>query len=228
MTISTSSLEEGKSSNKARAQRIRRLRGMMDLSRREFAIRYGIPARTLQNWEDAKGNGLTEAGARKITGVFKAEGIHCTIEWLLHGVGSPPEIPYIDYPSSISTQQEWLVKDDAQIALIMQELKLFQEHYPHAIDFIVADDGMEPCFTINEYIAGNRRFQKDIETIVSRDCIVQTAEGEKLLRQVKAGSIPGHYNLICTNINTTVAKPILYDVELISAAPVIWTRKKDH
>ena len=108
-----------------------------------------------------------------------------------------------------------------------EELLLFRTHYPNAMDFIVSDDGMEPDYKIGEYVAGSSRYHQQIEHLVGLDCIVKTMEGEVFLRHIKKRGEDGRYTLACINSKTTVEKPILYDVELFSAAPVIWTRRKD-
>ncbi len=216
--------------HKARTERVRDLREMTGLSRRAFAQKYKLPISTMQNWEDLKGNGLTERGARKLALILKSEGIYCTAEWLMHGIGATPQFserltrvhePGVTYsfPKSMS--------DDAQTSQLNEELNLFRQHYPKtATDLVVKDDAMTPRFVAGEYVAGIRYYDKAIETLIGVDCIVQLASGEVMLRTIKKGNLPNRYTLICTNPQTSSDKPVLYDVELISAAPVIWARRK--
>lgn len=220
-----------KASPQARGKRVETLRRMTHLSRRAFQEKYGIAPSTLQNWEDVKGNGLTEKGARRILTLLKPSGIHCSFEWLMYGVGPGPQISeqfYIEEPVAPYQANKSTPDENTQEALIAQELLLFHQHNPKtAIDFVVPDDSMEPRFIKGEQVAGCRSHGKDIEKLVGLDCIVQTSEGDVLLRTIKKVSPDGRYTLTCSNPNTAIEKPILYDVELLNAAPVIWARRKN-
>ncbi len=222
-----------KATPQARGKRVETLRRMTRLSRRAFRERYGIAPSSLQNWEDAKGSGLTEKGARKIMALLKPDGILCSFEWLMYGVGPGPQITsdqFFREENEITQNQEEvrMISEDAQTEMIAQELLAFHHNYPKtSLDFVVADDGMEPRFTQGEYVAGCRRHGKAIEKLVGFDCIVQLSTGDMLLRTIKKQELDGLYTLVCSNSNTTVEKPTLYNVELLAAAPVIWARRKD-
>jgi DNA-binding transcriptional regulator YiaG len=215
----------------ARGKRVETVRRMTRLSRRAFRERYGLSASSLQNWEDAKSGGLTDKGARKIIALVKPDGIICSFEWLMYGVGPSPQIVSDTFYSTENTkphQKTVAISEDVQATMIIQELLAFHQDYPETgFDFIVPDDSMEPRFIKGEYVAGCRRHGKEIEKLIGLDCIVQTSAGDVLLRTIKKIGLDGRYTLACSNPNTTVEKPILYDVELLIAAPVIWTRRKD-
>lgn len=215
------------SSAEARARRVESVRKITGLSRRAFQEKYGISAGTLQNWEDVKANGLTEKGAIKLVKVLKPDGINCTVEWLMYGIGQAPQIPdYLQSKTIAHPKLSYRIDSVTEASLIAEELLLFRQHYPDAIDIVVIDDGMEPCFMVGDHIAGVRRNSTAIAMVVGHDCIVQTIEGDVLLRNVKKGSAEGLYTLVCINQQTTVTKPILYDVPLFTAAPVVWMRRK--
>jgi HTH-type transcriptional regulator, cell division transcriptional repressor len=217
-----------KSSHIARANRVKSLRQMTRLSRRLFAETYGIPASTLQNWEDIGANGLSEKGAIKLARVLKTVGIHCSIEWLLYGIGESPIISDQLFLDQVSLKHQSLVlSDDEEVALIAAELLLFRQHYKQQVmDFIIQDDGMLPRFVIGEYVAGVSSV-KQLDKMIGYDCIIQAETGEMFVRNVKLGSIPGRYTLVCANPQTTVPLPALYDVEVIAMAPIIWARRPE-
>ncbi len=52
-------------------------------------------------------------------------------------------------------------------------------------------------------------------------------ENEVLLRRLRKGSQLGLYTLICLNPEASVVEYALHDREILSAAPVIWMRRKD-
>ncbi len=97
-------------------QRIRDLRKKTRLSRRAFAEKYGIPAGTLQNWENERySGGLTQKAINELIAAFKAEGLDCSVEWLLYGKGHRP------------FEQSPLVSDDSSEQAIINETRINAE-----------------------------------------------------------------------------------------------------
>ncbi len=227
----TNKTTDPRSSSQARGRRLRSLRKMTDLSRKHMAEKYMLSAGTLQGWEDGRYGGLTEKGARKILPALRKEGIQCTLEWIMHGVGLGPQISDKLYmrehgfdanasftPTSISS--------DEQDQAIKDELLLFRKHTPEAIDVQLPDNSMEPFYFANDYVGGSRRFNEQIADLINHDCIIQTSEGDILVRRLKKGSSPNTYTLVSLNPNTSVAEPTLYNVGLMSAASILWIRRK--
>jgi DNA-binding transcriptional regulator YiaG len=209
----------------ARGKRVKSLRKLTDLSRRTFAQKYGVTASTLQNWEEARVNGLSEKGAFKIVEALKSEGIHCTVDWLLNGTGQAPKLPEHLLLDALPTSS---VENKNETELITKELEIFLGHYADSTYYTIKDDGMAPQFNQGDIVAGIRRYDpKDIHSLINQNCIVLTQSGEQLFRQVRSSDLPRHYTLACINPNTTVTKPFIYDIEIVSAAPVVWFRKKD-
>ena len=212
----------------ARSKRVWSLRQLTGLSRREFTKRYGIAAGTLQNWEDAQGNGLSEKGAFRLVKTLQASGIYCGIEWLMHGIGEPP---HMAEPLPTTTTTHLLAKkgsapdDDYEHVVLKAELQLFCSHYPEAIFLQLNDDSMLPLYQPYEYVAGVRAYQNDINALVGQNCIVLLTTGEQLLRHLRHSTIPGLYDLAALNPETTTVKSYYYDVSLVYAAPVIWSRR---
>lgn len=212
-------------SERTRARRVQSLRKMTRLSRRTFAKRYGIAPGTLQNWEDIHGNGLTEKGAKRLIKVLQTSGIYCSFEWLMHGIGAGPRVDeslYLDKKLVCADTPTQIVREQQ---LIAAELALFYQHYKETIDCIITDDGMFPQFKKGDHVAGIRRYGNQIKELLGQDCIVMTAEGDLLVRELRQSELPNHYTLACTNTRAAVTKPMIYDIEIISAAPVIWLRR---
>ncbi len=208
----------------ARAKRVQSLRKMTRLSRREFAKRYGVAPGTLQHWEDVHGNGLTQKGAQRLIKALQSSGIYCASEWLMQGSGPGPSVDKALYTDSglLPTSPHPI---ESEQSLINQELALFYQHYKEAIDSIITDDGMWPQFKIGDHVAGVRCYGLAIESLIGHECIVMTIEGELLVRELRRSELPNHYTLTCINPRAQVAKPTIYDIELVSAAKVIWLRR---
>ncbi|MCB1828516.1 MAG: helix-turn-helix transcriptional regulator, partial [Coxiellaceae bacterium] len=178
---------------KERGRRLKLLRSMTGLSRKLLEQQYHISASTIQSWEDAKAGGLTEKGAKRVIQVFHKEGIQCTLNWLLHGLGQRPQ------PSSrVFEEGEMSASGEAGVApvgepnedrAIVNELLAFRQNNPkNPVEYIVADNGMGPFYAVGDYIAGKRRFAPHVESALGLDCIVETKENEILFRRVRPGS----------------------------------------
>ncbi|HVV68871.1 MAG TPA: helix-turn-helix transcriptional regulator [Gammaproteobacteria bacterium] len=216
--------EDTRSISEARGERLEILRKMAGLTRKAFEDKYGISANTIQSWESAKAGGLTERGAQRIIPLLQREGIYCTIDWLLYGSGSHPQLANPHFFEVNETPAKYHLSEDM---VIMKELLAFKKLNENSIDFEVNDDGLAPHYKPGDYVAGISRSKEAISALIGMDCIVQIGNNEMLLRRIKGSQFPGYYELMCTNPTTIVAKPMLYEQELLCAAPVIWHRRRN-
>ncbi len=215
---------ETKTDSQARGERLEVLRKMAGLTRKAFEEKYGISANTIQSWESAKAGGLTERGAQRIIPLLQREGIYCTTDWLLYSSGSPPQLANPHFSEVNETPAKYHLSEDT---VIMKELIAFRKLNENSIDLMVNDDGLAGHYKPGDYVAGISRSKDGIHQLIGMDCIVQTGNNEMLLRRIKGSQFPGYYELMCTNPATTVAKPMLYEQELLCAAPVIWHRRRN-
>lgn len=221
-------LLDQKSTPEARGRRLKSLRLMAGLSRKTFQDNYLVSASTVQSWEDAKAGGLTEKGARKVIKYFQQEGIRCAVDWLLYGIGLPPQFSDKLFQQHLQQQEAMINRPEmSEDRAIVNELLAFRQHNPDAVEFIVPDNGMSPLYLKGDYVAGKRRHNENINSVVGLDCVVETKENEVFLRRLRMGSQPGLYTLICLNPEANVTEFALHDREILSAAPVIWLRRKD-
>jgi DNA-binding XRE family transcriptional regulator len=202
------------SSPQARALRVRYIREeVLRYTRQQFGKKHDVSASTLHNWEVAKYGGLTEKGAMLLTKAFGAEGIPCTIEWLLYGKGTEPWTLTPQIASNLNGNT------------VTQELRQFLQSHANAVDAIVADDGMAPCFLPGDHVAGVRYFSESLDKALELCCIVQTTTGEVLVRKLSAGDKPNLFTLSSINPGTSVEHSVLKNISVFSAAPVIWFRR---
>lgn len=203
----------------SRGERLRRIRRHVKLSRADVQQKYGIPAPSLQNWEDAKGNGLTEKGARRLASAFQTEGVACTAEWLLYGLGQDPLSPTSELPelSGLSTTTQ----DPVTL-----ELSYFHRINPNAIHAILPDNLMHPYYHQGDIVAGKLYFAEQIDAIVNLDCIVQTTDGQVLVRRLLKASTPHHFDLQIFSGKNQSPEITHSNIALLSAAPIIWIRRR--
>lgn len=208
--------------------RLKSLRKMTGFSRKAFAGRHEISANTLQNWEDGKSGGLTDKGAKRILLALREEGIQCSKNWLLHGVGNSPYVSDKLYQRTNHkpANRKSVANESEEETLIINELMTFRQYYQDTIDMVVKDDAMTPYFMAGDYVAGKRFYKESIQALCGMNCIVETNTGEIYLRRLKAGNKADHYTLVCVNLDTSCVEPLLFNLELVSAAPVLWHRRK--
>lgn len=224
------SSEPLKSSKELRAKRVKMLRGIAGLTLRAFEDKYSIPTSNFQNWEGPRYGGLTENGAKKILLVCEAEGIDTTLEWLMHGVEPGPRLNekylYKHDPQRVSEVQN-ILQMNSELGLIADELSLFKRNYQQqTLDMMVVDDGMEPFYSIGDYVAGKYFSGSDLAKAVGCDCIVRLEDGSLLFRHLKIGTNDKSFTLTCTNNQANVDQRVISDIIIHNAAPVIWHRRK--
>lgn len=226
------------------SQRLKALRNMARLTRDEIEAKHALSAATLKAWENGMAP-ITEKGIRRCIDIYRKEGVLLTRDWVLEGKGLPPQISveigrYFasmhDYPlhplrpeqynsaKETDTKPNYVVDD--QVGMV-REASYFKELYKDAVLMIVADEDMGPVYQPGDYIAGKFRYGADVAAVLGSDCIVRLSSGEDILRRVFKGQMKDRYNLACINPTPTAQAPILFDMEILAAAPVIWHRVPD-
>lgn len=203
----------------------------MGVSMREFERKTGIPYATLQHWTDVNKNGLPETSIDEFINALKICGIACSHEWMMYGKGDQPRLAerrltLTGKDNESRKRPKKHRSDESQIARIAEELKMFLQWDKDAIEYVVPDDALEPRFIQGEIVAGIRHYKKDIEKLIGQDCIVTTEKNDIYLRTIRKGNLPGHFHLVHTNLHTATPQPFFLDVKIVSAAPVIWARRK--
>ncbi len=223
MAEQSQGITDARSTPEAKAARIKRLRKLTNLERTDVDLKYGINVSTLKGWETARAHGLSKKGAYKFLKIAAREGVICSYEWLMYGLGHGPRL---------IEKFDTLLESDAPVSStdeernIIEELQLFRNHHHNTIDLIINDDGMYPYYSIGDYIAGIKCQKQQFSKLIDLNCIVQLEDGQLLFRKIKQGAQQNTYTLTCINPNTTVQEQILYNIELVGAAPIIWHRKK--
>ncbi len=209
-----------------RLKRARILAGVT--TRREFEKKHNISANTLQGWEQDK-NPLSKKGAQRVVEAFKWEGLLCSTEWLMNGTGMPPR-PYHALNTGINKNIEKFPalaeQNIREEQVIYKESQLFKSQNVNSIVLPVIDDAMDPYFNAGDHIGGIQVFKKDIAKFVGETCIVELENNLIIPRLLQAATQPGLYNVCATNPKTKASPLNLYNVKVLSAAPILWHRRK--
>jgi HTH-type transcriptional regulator, cell division transcriptional repressor len=210
---------------KAKGLRLKKAITSSFLGSKAFSQKYGFNYATLKSWLSGLHGGIPMRRAVGIAKALEAERIGCNPEWIMYGIGQEPY--HIDTNNSRQLSPTFPSKTDTEEQRIAKELDDFCQYYKNAVYLTVADDGLFPCYRQGDLVAGIKYFEKDIRKLVNLDCIVQL-EGDDtlLLRNICQGTTKDTYTLACRNKDSTAKKAVLYDVKLISAAPVIWVRRQ--
>lgn len=215
-----------KSTPAARAERLRQVRGLANLSRQELCEQEGLNYNTLRGWELGRFGGLSEGGAKRVSLRLLEAGIVCSADWLLYEIGPPPEVnltPNHARTETVLTCADATPDQEKQNKLITEELQLFRTHYARSLDFLVRDESMLPQFEPGDIVAGVKT--TDFESLIGKVAIVVLKEGTILLRQVHQDpNHPHRFMLIATNIGAGASHSALSNVKIHAAARVLWHR----
>ena len=91
----------------------------------------------------------------------------------------------------------------------------------------IIDDAMTPILTKGSYVMGKRHYADEIKQCVNQVCVVETKEGVRYVRLLRASHKEGLYNLYVYNPLTKVYPSTIIDTELSMAAPIFWIRKPE-
>lgn len=201
--------------------RLIQLRKLTGMNRRSFARKYGFSESTLRSWEKGLQTGLPSKSAEIVINAFHNECVECSLQWLMTGKG--------DKPSRSVNQniKKGKIKESPEEAFetVDKEVDFFKKIHPEAQIYAVNDDSMLPNYKQQDVVAGIRHYNSDIPKLIDKVCIVELETGAKLLRLIRSSTIPHRYNLYSLNPHTRVEKPFLYDIQISSAAPIIWIRR---
>ena len=223
--MSDTEINSNLDSPRERGERLRILRKMSGLTIHKLAEKYGVGSSTIKYWECGRDKGLSAKGARKIIESMRQEGVYCTFMWLMHGVGMHPQI--IDVRQSASTKQVAAMNTTLEEeTAISQEIHLFCSKTANAVTLVIYDDGMEPLYTIGDTIGGNRLPMSEVAKAIGKNCIIETEDKQVICRRLARGNTPDAFILCSVNPQTTSLPPNLYDVKIISVAPIsrVWKR----
>lgn len=215
-----------KSTPLARAERLKRVRNLANLSRIDMCEGNDLNVNTLKGWEIARFGGLSKSGAAKVVARLAKAGVSCSVDWLLYEIGIPPQVNLLA-PEEVTSDsiiiEDLLILQDKQKSQITEELLLFRSHCPKSLDYLVADESMLPHFLPGDIVAGVK--VKDMNQVIGEYAIIVLENGKELLRQVHKGDSPGCFTLLASNLQANAKDLTLVNARINSMAPIIWHRK---
>lgn len=189
-----------------RGKRIRMLRALSGLSRKQFQAQLNVSISTLNIWENGRVC-LTVKGAARIVSAVKEVGIECSEEWLLSGLGSPPR----------PTTSDFL----PQIGKSSPETDIFIRSVKNSVHTAVDDELMSPFFRVGDLVAGEAISFEEIESFVGRFILVEL-DDRTIVRYLDAVSNDAVY--LSTYERQTIANDnvtCIRSSDIVKIAPVL-------
>lgn len=209
--------------SKKKGKRLQQAREMVRFNRKDAAKIAEVSVHTYKGWEVGKYDGLPEKRAKKLLPALEAEGLECTLEWIMHGIGEKPK-KIRGY--QVETASKTLsVKSASTKTNITDELKLFCQNCKNPLYLTLTDDAMSPQFMPGDIVAGEIVPKRVYKNLIGAPCIIQLKTGKILLRQLQLSSEKGCYDLICSNAETKLPF-CLSNVEIADLAIILWHRRE--
>ena len=210
-------------------ERIKYIRkNLLKLSRAALCKRYNLPVDTLAAWENGKFK-ISKKGVERCIKLFGAENVLVSHEWIIVGEGLAPNFSFElnRYFKSKATEKPKETLDDN--VLLIQEIEYFLSSTTNTVTCMITGDEMLPVYVRGDHVGGRFRYENAIASCAGKDCIVKLQSEELLVRRVVQDAENSKLNLICLNMawNETI-EPVLYDVAIECAAPIIWHRRSDN
>jgi len=183
-----------------------------------------MPEVTLKSWENNTTK-LTPVGAKRCVEIYLSEGIIVSEDWIMEGIGLDPTVSVKVAHYFATPSHKELTNEDDEVNMF-KDANAFKESQPGIVIMVVTNNDMRPFYKPGDYVGGKMRFGKSIYSAVNKDCIVHLKNEEQFFRRLIKNHSHG-YNLVCLNPSETTAEPVLYDVKIKGAAPIIWHRWKD-
>lgn len=200
---------------------------LLKLSRAHIHKKYGLSPDTLAAWENGKIK-ISEKGVDRCIKIYSAENLIVSREWLLAGEGLSPNFSFDlhRYFNTLETSKPTAIVDDN--LLLAKEIEYFRSLSPNTITGLISSEDMLPVYACGDHVGGRLRYGKDIGTCIGKNCIVRTKDGSTYIRRVAKRPNSRGYNLVCLNPGWVGnPEPIIFDIEIACAAPIIWHRISD-
>jgi len=210
------------------AQRLKYIRTLLRLSRPYIYEKYGLSADTLNAWESGRIK-LTDKGLERCLKIYNKEGAFVSKSWVLSGAGLMPKLSLSlssYFEPVVSIEEPGAIFNDEES--ILREIEFFKHTTSNAVVLLISNDDMLPLYAKGDYVGGYFRSGEAVQSCLGRDCVVETATGERYFRRLSMLTVDGLFNL--ASLNPTMEgslEPVLFNIEVRKAAPIVWIRRRD-
>lgn len=204
-------------------KRIKAIRALTGLKREVFSQKHNINIHSLRSWELDIAN-ISRRSLKSLLASFQKEGIGCSEEWILKGIGPKP---FFRVNKTVDDQKETL-SFDAHAETMHQEADFFLSVGCKRITMAVEDNDLFPYFEAGDSVGGVRVEPKELSNAFGKFCIVNSpvSHDKLLIRLVYPHDRSGFYNLLLPYPLAKEGEKNAFGIELTTCAPIVWHRKK--
>lgn len=149
---------------------------------------------------------------------LQKQGVSCSPQWLLDGSGSAP-LSIDSLTSNLEMDLHPMI--DKQMDFMFKAIGLFQHEHTRCMTYLLRDETMLPVYKPGDYVGGVPLSLELYPSALNKVCIVETAQGDILVREVIQGSTPRLYSLNSLNPESTLSAQTIHDQSLARVAPVM-------
>ena len=207
-------------------ERFRIARELSPLSRKSFCAKHDLNWYTVQSWE-LRRNFSRGVNVSKFCEALAAEGIICTEDWLIEGIGPKPYLESSQianaYARPITSRQLKKHTPNLNESLIQEEIALFSEHSRkigrQGVAIQITDDAMTPDFEYGEFVGALNIPLDKIHNFHQVVCLIEATPHHFLIRRLlKEGET---YILLATNKDF----PLIRLEQITSLSEIVWRRR---
>jgi transcriptional regulator with XRE-family HTH domain len=206
-------------------ERIKWARKILGLNREYLCAKYDISINTFGSWERSEKK-ISEQALSTCINILRQEGLKITKEWLLTGIGINPNKEHAQH---VFEKENFIEIEEAldPVFQIEREKEFFLKNNQNSI--VIRNIGLEmyPYYESDEWVGGIKKDINKIEMLNGLDCIIQLFNMNTPIFKRLIINNNDEINLHILNPYADVKPPIIFNVKLLWAAPVIWRRKID-
>lgn len=206
----------------ARGKRLKLLRQIAGLTRDQLAEAAEISNTTISYWENATYSGITQKGAEKVIKAISEIGIDCSVVWLMHGVGSGPNIPagtvVAPPPYDVSTLGTFISGSIIGSSL-QKEIDVFVSTNRKAVITSIENTYMAPFLRKGDVVGG---LWTPSEKLASQEFCIVKIENNLEVRNVQPLAKKGIFDLSYMTYAEDMTRAYqLKNIKLSELAPII-------
>jgi hypothetical protein len=207
-------------------ERFRLARELSPLSRKSFCTKHDLNWYTVQSWE-LRRNFSRGVNVSKFCEALAAEGIICTEDWLIEGIGPKPYLESSHegsaYAPPITARQLKKHSPNLIESLIQEEISIFCAHSQkmgrQGVAIQITDEAMAPDFEYGEFVGGLNIPADKIHHFHQVVCLVEATPHHFLIRRLlKEGET---YLLLANNKDY----PLIRLEQITSISEIVWRRR---
>lgn len=195
------------------------------LSLAQFLKKSDIPQTTLYAWRKGL-SPLSYKGASLVSKILDDSGYFCDPHWLLTGEGLGP-VPKEERGSNVNVILDYTLDSTDllnETNKILKELELFKALYPKTLFLMIVNNNMSPYYIAGDYVAGSC-VEPDFDDALNKSCIIETKEGETLIRNIYKDPQKNLFSLTVFNPFSSTHCVIIEAKDILNIAPIVWHRR---